>query len=153
MIPEKKMREYIERIEKCIPEILRYIHISAPKDLTELKLTLSQVVSLASLGYKDSRKMSELAESVSMNMSAMTGIVDRLIKIGLVERMRSRKDRRAVIVKLTPKGRKIVKKIQEHRYRETQEIIEYLDEKEREDFIKGFEKVVEAFTRRSKERT
>jgi len=152
MISKDKLKEYIERVERCIPEMIKSIHISLPREVMGLKLTVSQALTLVSLGYKKSCRMSELAESVGMNMSSMTGIVDGLIETEVVERMRSKKDRRVVMVQMTPKGKKIVNKIRKYREKEVRDIVEYLDEKEREEIIRGFEKVVEAFSKISKQK-
>lgn len=151
MVSKKKMQEYISRIEKCIPEAIRSIHTSIPKDFIGLRLNVSQAITLLSLGYKEPCNMSELADSVSINMSTMTGVVDELIKMGLIERTRSIKDRRVVIVKLTSKGGEILEKVQEYRNKELERVIGYLDEEEREVLIRGFEKVIEAFAKRNKE--
>jgi len=140
-----KTDEYIDRVERCIPKIIRSIHLFVPREIVGLKLTVSQVLTLASLFRKKVCKMTELAESVNMNLSAMTGIVDGLIQTELVERKRDAKDRRNVLVYLTSNGKKTVREIQDYRNREIRSIIEYLDEGRREAIISGFEKAVEAF--------
>jgi len=152
MVFDNKMKEYIARVEKTIPEILRCIHIAVPKDIMGLKLTISQSTTLTSLGYKKSCKMSELAESVSMNTSTMTSVVDSLIEIDLLRRMRSREDRRLVLVQLTEKGKKVVNKLNRYKKKQIRDIIEHLNEKDRENVLSGFEKVVDAFLATSKEK-
>lgn len=51
------------------------------------------------------RRMSDLAEQAQTSTASLTGIVDRLQQRGLVERLRSREDRRVVEVFLTAAGR------------------------------------------------
>jgi len=43
----------------------------------------------------------------------MTGIVDRLVKMGLVKRARSEADRRVVLVQTTPKGLDLFERVDE----------------------------------------
>jgi DNA-binding MarR family transcriptional regulator len=50
------------------------------------------------------RRMSDLAECAQTSQASLTGIVDRMEEHGLVERVRSRDDRRVVEVTLTPAG-------------------------------------------------
>ncbi len=50
------------------------------------------------------RRMSDLAECAQTSQASLTGIIDRLEEHGLVERVRSRDDRRVVEVTLTPAG-------------------------------------------------
>jgi len=146
MTSKEKSKEYIERVEKCVPEILRCIHLSVPREILGLKLTISQSVTLTSLGYKKSCKMSELAESVSMNMSTMTPIVDSLMLKHLALRRRSKQDRRVVLVHLTEKGKKAVKSMNRYKKKQIKEIIEYFDEKDRHHVIEGFENMIKAFS-------
>lgn len=142
-----KISEYIDRVEKCIPKIIKSISLSMPKEIAGLRLTESQVLTLSSLFGREVWKMTELSESVNINLSAMTGVVDSLVRNDLVERKRDVKDRRRVLVHLTPRGKKIASKIRTTRKRKIRSTIEYLDEDRREAIISGLEKVVEAFFR------
>ncbi len=48
--------------------------------------------------------MTELAKECGFPLSSLTGIVDRLVSKGYVQRFRSDEDRRSVFVELTRKG-------------------------------------------------
>ncbi len=69
---------------------------------------LSVVTMLAKLG---DLSLTELSDAIKAQNSTMTGIVDRLEREELVERVRSNKDRRVVRIHLTEKGRKIAAEI------------------------------------------
>lgn len=49
--------------------------------------------------------MGELAGHLACHVSNLTGVVDRMERDGLVERVRTPRDRRAVLVRLTDRGR------------------------------------------------
>lgn len=49
--------------------------------------------------------MSHVAESLACSFPNATGIVDRMEERGYVERLRDERDRRLVLVRLTPEGR------------------------------------------------
>jgi MarR family transcriptional regulator, organic hydroperoxide resistance regulator len=70
-----------------------------------LRVTLPQATVLFLLTEKDCRMMSELGRVIGVDNSAMTGLVDRLEKAGLVRREAKREDRRALLIRITPEGR------------------------------------------------
>lgn len=63
------------------------------------------------LGYlhinKEPQAMGALASTLFCDASNITGIVDRLISLQLIERVEHPKDRRVKLVKLTPKGAEV----------------------------------------------
>ncbi|MBE6972316.1 MAG: MarR family transcriptional regulator [Ruminococcaceae bacterium] len=64
-------------------------------------LTLPQMLVLTALGEEGTMPISQLARYVGSANSTVSGIVDRLEKMGLVERIRSEEDRRVIHVGLT----------------------------------------------------
>ena len=70
-----------------------------------IRLTVPQATVLFLLIEQDGRMMSELGELVGVDNSAMTGLVDRLERAGFVRREAKREDRRALLIRITPKGR------------------------------------------------
>lgn len=69
------------------------------------KVTLAQAAILLLLKKKDRRYMSELGQIIGVDNSAMTRLVDRLEKAGLVKRQTDPENRRVTPVLLTPMGR------------------------------------------------
>lgn len=63
------------------------------------------------------QKASAMAELLRITSGAVTGIADRLIEHGYIERMRSDEDRRIVLLEITDEGRKLVGYIHEMRER------------------------------------
>jgi len=54
--------------------------------------------------------LGELSQKMYLHPSTITGVVDRLEKKGYVSRDRDQEDRRVVMVQLTPKGKRLVKR-------------------------------------------
>lgn len=69
-----------------------------------VELTVTQAGILFLLKNKDMRTMSELGEVFDIDNSAVTRLVDRLEKNGIVERRTAPEDRRAYLVHMTAKG-------------------------------------------------
>ena len=64
----------------------------------------SQAAVLIYLGYHDNCRLTELAEGVGRNNSAITGLVSRMESAGLVSRGKNREDGRTKTVSLTGEG-------------------------------------------------
>lgn len=73
--------------------------------LASLGIRPAQATALIYLGYHDGCQLSELAEGVGSNNSAVTGLVDRMEKRRLVKRQKAQPDSRAKTVHLTATGR------------------------------------------------
>ena len=68
-------------------------------------ITVPQAMTLKALKDQDQMcKMSDLAAVRFLTPAAATGIVDRLIHLGLVERKFDESDRRVILLALTPQG-------------------------------------------------
>ena len=69
-----------------------------------LGLTSSQFDVIATLGDTEGMTCKELSEKTLVTKGTLTGVLDRLEKKGLIERVPSREDRRCTFIRLTPKG-------------------------------------------------
>ena len=63
-------------------------------------------------------------------MGTVTGIVDRLVREGLVERCADDSDRRIVLARLTQKGLKLIQRIHQDRVETISESLRELDREE-----------------------
>ncbi len=80
-------------------------------------LTHPQFITLVSLvQHGQPASMRQLATVALQDAPTLTGIVNRLVKMDVVRRTRSRDDRRVVLVEATPKGAELIRSIQ-HNFR------------------------------------
>jgi len=75
-------------------------------NLTGPQLTVIKMLE----GFGD-LSLSELSDRIRAQNSTVTGIIDRMEREGLVERTRSKEDRRVVYICLTEKGARIAREI------------------------------------------
>ena len=75
------------------------------RQVDEWELTGVQALVINSIGEEDNIALNRLGEKLQLTSATLTGIIDRLEKIGLVERKPNREDRRSLLVGLTDKGR------------------------------------------------
>lgn len=81
-------------------ELARRANVTGPQ-LTVVKL-------LETIG---DLSLSELSDKIRAQNSTVTGIVDRMEREGLAQRVRSTEDRRVVRIRLTDKGAKLAREI------------------------------------------
>jgi len=84
-------------------------HRRFAQEISDLRLTVPQFFTLSTLqSLGGTATMGDLSRSTYQVSATMTGIIDRLVRDGLVERERATTDRRSVVVALTPTGQKLV---------------------------------------------
>jgi DNA-binding MarR family transcriptional regulator len=82
------------------------------QQLQSFGLTHPQFITLAALAaHQEPCTMRDLTDFTFQDPPTMTGIVDRLVKMELVQRSRSQADRRVVLVRATPAGMELVERI------------------------------------------
>lgn len=75
--------------------------------LKQYGITLGQSFILFALLQREGLNISSLADKLMLDNSALTGLVDRMEKEGLVQRRVDPEDRRVYLIYLTEKGRQI----------------------------------------------
>ncbi|MDC0707861.1 MarR family transcriptional regulator [Stigmatella sp. ncwal1] len=76
-----------------------------------LQLSSPQFHAIIWLGYEGPLHIGVLARRSAIHDKSITGVVDRLEKMGFVERTRSPEDRRSVTIELTSEGQKLYAQI------------------------------------------
>jgi DNA-binding MarR family transcriptional regulator len=80
------------------------------KDAEELDITPTQLMVLRKVSAHPSIRITELAELLHLGNSAASGVVDRMVKGGLITRDRCESDRRIFQLSMTEKGMEIREK-------------------------------------------
>jgi DNA-binding MarR family transcriptional regulator len=82
--------------------------------------------------------MGRLADQLDVSLPNVTGIVDRMVAHGLVERLRDDDDRRLVVVSATPAGRQSVEEIDLVRRRQLSRVLDALAPAEQQQALHVF---------------
>jgi DNA-binding MarR family transcriptional regulator len=117
--------------------------------MTGINLTDGRCLDL--LDVHDGLTAGELAEAANLSPGAVTTVLDRLERMGLVTRTRDEADRRRVLVELTPKARELAFKAYGPVAEYAQEYIEQLTDEEIEIISRFLEVAVEVNERRARE--
>lgn len=76
--------------------------------------------------------MSDIAKKMGHSTAAATGLVDRLEKLGYVERVHAAEDRRKIMVRITSKGIDLVAKMRSEIAADLANILAGMDEDQAE---------------------
>lgn len=85
--------------------------LNLSKDLSRGNISFAQFYLMSYLGTSRDLTMTDIARKMGHSTAAATGLVDRLEKLGYVERMHAADDRRKVLVRITVKGLDLVSKL------------------------------------------
>jgi DNA-binding MarR family transcriptional regulator len=101
--PPRYDAPFIARL--LLPKAVAQIYEAQDRALAPIGLTAKQGLILLSCDLEEAGTAAELASLYGLEASSITRLVDRLEKKRLIERTRSRSDRRKSILSLTPKGK------------------------------------------------
>jgi len=104
-------------------------------------ITLPQLWILRHIADTGDCPMHSISRNLGIKAPTVTGIMDRLVKLGLVKRHASEFDRRGVLAKITSKGHRILEQIHAERRRTLIEAFSPLSAQERSDYLAILEKV------------
>jgi DNA-binding MarR family transcriptional regulator len=102
--------------------------LNLSSELNRGNISFPQFFLLTYLSSEDYLTMSAIAKKMGHSTAAATGLVDRLEKLGFVERVHAAEDRRKIMVRITSSGSEIVSTMRQHIASELANIMEDLDE-------------------------
>ncbi len=135
------VEEFSKRMIELMPRFVRGMARQESNYLTQGKITIPQFWTLEYLSRQKGCLMSELADYIDVSRPAATGLIDRLIKQGLVKREVVPDDRREVWVNITSKGQGIVSHIQNQKRRALEQIFSKISSRERKQYLIILERV------------
>ncbi len=113
-VPAPSRTERIKAIHDAFIGLMWIAKRQFAHRLQAFGLTPPQFITLANLAaHKQTCTMSDLTNVTFQDAPTVTGIMDRLVKMKLVERTRSETDRRVVLVQATPAGVDLVNQVEE----------------------------------------
>ena len=95
---------YLQQVLVSLRRIIRATDLQSKRLVRECGLTLPQVMVLRAIDALGDVTVRCISEHVSLSQATVTTILDRLESRGLVERVRSRTDKRVVNARLTEQG-------------------------------------------------
>ena len=129
---KKSDRITAPRLWLVLAKSYRALSLLAEQSIANTGLCLTDFVALEALLHKGPLTISEIQEKVRLASGSMTAAVDRLEKLGLVVRRSSPSDRRARVVELTVRGRRLAASCFERHAKDLEDLMSVLSEREME---------------------
>jgi DNA-binding MarR family transcriptional regulator len=107
----------------------------------EAEFTPAQIHSLVWLGFDGPLTMGELARRCGITEKTITGLVDRMERLGMLQRERDLGDRRVVHVQLLPEGECAFRKLRDGMVAKLSRMLAMLDPDDRKGLLRIFEKL------------
>jgi DNA-binding MarR family transcriptional regulator len=136
--------QLIQRVIELQRKVNRMLRRQVPDAWMELSLTLAQLKSLFFISNEGSTNVGKLAAALSVTSANVTGIVDRLVKQGLVTRRENPEDRRMLLLQVTDKGRALITDLRERQTSRLSEILDYLGPDELSTLAQGLSSLLKA---------
>lgn len=96
----------------------------------------TQLFALIALYEKGGCRLNDLSRILSVSAPTASGIVDRMLKAGLIRREHDQVDRRAINITITPKGKKLAEKFRKTVSLRWEAILKNLPKEEQENFYR-----------------
>lgn len=97
-----------DRLADFIMFAQRSFLLDLSKELNKGNVSYAQFFLLGYLANEDFLTMTDISKKMGHSTAAATGLVDRLEKLGYVQRLHAAEDRRKVMVQITRKGIEMV---------------------------------------------
>ena len=138
----------IEGIERTMRQLIRQDRKELTKELSYYGVTVPQFFALSALEREGGEcSMSALAGAAQQTLATMTGIADRLARMGLVVRGRKRADRRVVVVRLTRRGERLLEEVRARRHGRFSQALADFDDREIDQLLRSLERLVPRLSR------
>lgn len=148
---EQHIDKYLSRIDEFFTELVRGLHAELACQMVS-GITGSQFFVLKKINAKGRLTVSEVAEELGVSLSAITALVDRLVKSGLVVRSRDDQDRRLVWLEATTQGKDVLGKCESGRRKVAMKYFGKLPEEDIEKLIEIYEKLITLMRSENKEK-
>jgi len=142
-----RREECVEALERALREFTWLGQKSLAQELSYYGVTVPQFYALISLEERSQAcPMNEIAQATQQAGATMTGIIDRLVRMGLVERGRKGSDRRVVLVGLTGRGEQLLEEVRARRRQSFYKALAKFDDEKIDQLLRLLEAVLSAFS-------
>jgi DNA-binding MarR family transcriptional regulator len=130
-------------ILRSLRRIMRAVDVQSRRLAAEYSITGPQVICLQTVHEDGPMTVTAMAKLVHLSTSTVVGIIDRLEQRGWVQRERSTKDRRQILIHVTDEGRALLASVPSPLQERLAGGLAELPEKEQVDLAKAVERIVE----------
>lgn len=139
------MLDYNEIYDTVFDTVKKLLY---PEEWINIDRTLSksELFTLLQVERNGEIIMSQIADYINISMSTATGIVERLVRQGFIERARNETDRRIVTIRLTAEGKILAENIKNKIFGMAKLVLDCLADEEQKLLLSIFSKVTNIFS-------
>ncbi len=146
METERKRVKELDRISELYPTLMRSMSRLREVLPDEGDLTYNQYKTLLTVSDLGPCSLADLTGHLHVAASSASEMVERLAKAGLVRRETAGDDRRAVAIRLTPAGERLLGRIRQGIVENYRKILEKLSPRDRARLARAVEDLVETIS-------
>ncbi len=139
-----------KRILNSIRQLVRALRLFDREAQTKHGISAAQMFVLHALNEEEALSLNELSERTATDQSSASVVVQRLVEAGYVTRTQKAEDRRHVELRLTPRGRTIIRRSPPPAPQKILAAVEAMSPRDRKAFAAMLEAFVEGFGVRGK---
>lgn len=136
--------ELFVRAEQCVALLQRRLIKPMSRGGPRSDLTLTQYHAMSFLASRGKASVTELKDMLGFAQSTTSVLVDKLVKLGLVEKRRDRRDHRVACVVPLPKGLRMVQRYRKNAERNLQCLVEHVGYEAVRDVFEALERAAVA---------
>lgn len=110
--------------------LMRHVAQRHAPEFLEIDVTMSQIKVLYMASVRPDTNMSMVAAQLHVGLSAVSGLVDRLVEHGLLTRHEDPVDRRQHLLNVSPKGARVLERVRELNTAHLERLLSGLSERE-----------------------
>jgi MarR family transcriptional regulator, organic hydroperoxide resistance regulator len=95
------------------------------------QLTVLQLQALIFINKEKTISISDIAKQFKVSLPTATVFSDKLVKMNIIKRKKTKTDRRIVNISLTEKGENLLKKAMKQRHQKVSKLLSYLSTKDK----------------------
>ena len=111
-------------------ELVERLSATHQPEFPDSSVTMAQMRVLMLVSVVGEARMSDLSPKLGISPSTLSSLVERLVEADLAKRREDERDRRNVLVSLTPAGAAVLDNLQELGVRHLRALLAQLDERE-----------------------
>jgi DNA-binding MarR family transcriptional regulator len=140
-VPEQNDVEEIIRLHWSI---LAAMQFASRPDWMELDMTMAQIKALFTISQGEAVPVSRIAEYLGVGQPTASHLIDKLVRQGFAGRSENPADRRVTLVRLTDKGKDLVRRLYQGGEEQYRGWVKTLNDEERINLLSGLQALARA---------
>ncbi|MBC1805829.1 winged helix-turn-helix transcriptional regulator [Listeria sp. FSL L7-0993] len=141
----QKVKQLIKSYQQTYIFAMTHIHQAISEISTNtVDLSIEQFFVLREIAAYDGISATELAATLSVNKSAITPKLKKLVDKGYIRRKRNQQDKRAIVLTISEKGNNVYEACEKQLELLVNEWLEILGENDSEHFFELFQKITKS---------